>query len=253
LVQPAEAKIVYTRVNIALAFDVTNLDLNNDGIPDFEFYLGAQSVAAGARSPSCAGVPRRGRKFSPEKCPTGVEFLSILPPAAESKQNQIWANPRGAYALPAAINIGGQLKFKPGDQSMAFCSYHTSATCGGNWVNAAHRYLGLKFVISGAVHYGWARLTVNGCCFATLTGYAYETIPNKSILTGNIIGPTRRPVTQIQAPDIISSARSVYAASLETSAVAPASLGVPALGADGLLPRGAREKRVSSCRASLQT
>jgi len=54
-------------------------------------------------------------------------------------------------------------------------------------------YLGLKFVLDGKVHYGWARvsLTVKNNWFdtETLTGYAFETIPNKPIIIGKTHGP----------------------------------------------------------------
>ena len=70
----------------------------------------------------------------------------------------------------------------------------------GPWVGKGNgvrnRYLGLKFVIHGKVHYGWARLSVTLAhhrqyddVSGTLTGYAYETIPNKAILAGQITGP----------------------------------------------------------------
>jgi hypothetical protein len=42
--------------------------------------------------------------------------------------------------------------------------------------------------LRGKVHYGWARLT-NAYPETTLTGYAYETIPNKQIITGKANGP----------------------------------------------------------------
>jgi hypothetical protein len=32
---------------------------------------------------------------------------------------------------------------------------------GGPWKNVLHRYLELKFIIKGKIHYGWARLKVN--------------------------------------------------------------------------------------------
>ena len=58
------------------------------------------------------------------------------------------------------------------------------------------RYLGLKFVTDGEVHYGWARLSVtlgherqDNDVSGTLTGYAYETIPDKPIIAGQITGP----------------------------------------------------------------
>jgi hypothetical protein len=53
-------------------------------------------------------------------------------------------------------------------------------------------YLGLKFVIKRKYHFGWARVTVTrsrAFYYATLTGYAYETIPGKSIKAGQTKGP----------------------------------------------------------------
>jgi hypothetical protein len=49
-------------------------------------------------------------------------------------------------------------------------------------------------LIEGKVHYGWARLSTpkdwdRNQRWATLTGYAYETIPNKPIITGKTKGP----------------------------------------------------------------
>ena len=68
-------------------------------------------------------------------------------------------------------------------------SESTRPICRGPWVHANERYLGLKFVINGEFHFGWARLDVN-CDYphpinARLTGYAYETIPNQPIVTGD--------------------------------------------------------------------
>jgi hypothetical protein len=62
----------------------------------------------------------------------------------------------------------------------------------GNWANDGKgikdRHLGLKFYVKGKAHFGWARLTTareKGHWLRTiLTGYAYETIPNKPIVTG---------------------------------------------------------------------
>jgi len=58
---------------------------------------------------------------------------------------------------------------------------------GGNWVNVKNHYLGLRFRIGKAIHYGWTRLSVQASGFkitATLTGYAYETTPKKAIHAG---------------------------------------------------------------------
>jgi hypothetical protein len=118
---------------------------------------------------------------------------------------------------------------------MAFCFEATSTTCGGLWLNAQHRYLGLKFVISGQIHYGWARLNVASCCSATLTGYAYETIPNKRILTGDIVGPLRRAAEKRQGPDPdVDTTIEAQTASRTVPAYQPATLGMLALGSPAL-------------------
>ena len=66
----------------------------------------------------------------------------------------------------------------------------------GQWADGGKgvkdRYLGFKFYVEGKgqPHYGWARLNVSVSkgIHATLTGYAYETIPNKPIIAGKTHG-----------------------------------------------------------------
>ena len=61
----------------------------------------------------------------------------------------------------------------------------------GLWWNVRNRYLGLQFKIKGKIHYGWARMNVKvkeHKVIAALTGYAYETIPNKPIIAGKTHG-----------------------------------------------------------------
>jgi hypothetical protein len=86
------------------------------------------------------------------------------------------------------------------------------------------QYLGLKFLIKGKIHFGWARL--GSFLFfpkpaATLTGYAYETIPNKRIATGRTKGPDD---ASIEEPN----------AALALPTPEPATLGALAMGAPGL-------------------
>ena len=74
---------------------------------------------------------------------------------------------------------------------------------GGDWYNVTGHYLGLKFFIHGKAHYGWARfnvlITIEYGIGATLTGYAYETIPNKPIIAGKTKGPD---VITLQDPSL---------------------------------------------------
>ena len=104
---------------------------------------------------------------------------------------------------------------------MATWFYGGTTQHGGPWANVQHRYLALKFFIKGKVHYGWARLNVHWYVpdvSGTLTGYAYETVPGKSIITGATKGPDDAEPT----------------ADLSSRTPEPFTLGALALGAPGL-------------------
>src|SRR5262249_5047368 len=93
-----------------------------------------------------------------------------------------------APALRSGVTVGPKSPLKPGSRFMAEgVSTFSGAGCNGPWNGAHDRYLGIEFLIHGQTHFGWARLNVqcNGFkLFGLLTGYAYETIPNKGIITG---------------------------------------------------------------------
>lgn len=144
--------------------------------------------------------------------------------------NEIWGHltfrqSPAAAALPAGVRIGPKGKFSPGHRLMATWGIgSTQSYYGGPWKGAQHRYLGLKFLIKGKVHFGWARLDVHWHppFSATLTGYAYETIPGKSIITGKTKGPDDQSRVQQPSPTAL------------TAPTKPATLGLLALGAGGL-------------------
>jgi hypothetical protein len=83
----------------------------------------------------------------------------------------------------------------------------------GQRVNVTNRYLGLKFKIDKKNHYGWARLSVQqqgGQIIATLTGYAYETVPGKGIRAGQTVRELtlkleKTPVEVNDAPGFVSN------------------------------------------------
>jgi hypothetical protein len=98
-------------------------------------------------------------------------------------------------------------------------SAHSSA---GNWRNVKDLYLGLKFMVAGQTHFGWARLnvalTTQASWTATLTGYAYETVANRPLLSGQTHGQ--------EVPQPVS---------FKPMAPLPATLGSLAQGAPGLV------------------
>ena len=102
---------------------------------------------------------------------------------------------RGYYAFPlpsgSEVNARGNAW---GDMALEWI-YPSSLKCWyrDKWRNEKRKYLGFSFVIKGQTHYGWARMNVIGCSAngisAVLTGYAYETVANKPIITGKTKGP----------------------------------------------------------------
>jgi len=174
--QPAEAKIVYTKSNIPITVDAgpIYLDLNHDGINDFSFNNWAQAD-------------------------TAVSSARLFVYGAQAP-NGIWSNKSGrgsfktcAAALPKGMRVGPKAPFA-GAGVMAFFAYEAGegSTQFGPWLKVRQAYLGFKFVIKGKVHYGWARvkmLSQKPPYQAEITGYAYETIPNKPIKTCATKGP----------------------------------------------------------------
>jgi hypothetical protein len=167
LTQPADAKIVYTSAHIGLDPRVS-LDLNHDGQPDF-YFLDRSNYGKGT---------------------TFNVFAAV-------SGNQVWGAGNLASALVAGVRIGPKGKFQ-GNHSVLDRVWRKSDTgtfyTSGKWQNTPHHYLGLKFVIAGKIHFGWARLdmsVINHAISGLLTGYAYETIPGKPIIAGNIVGETK--------------------------------------------------------------
>jgi len=171
LAQPLEAKIVYTKTHQSISLNSRyKLDLNHDGITDFvlsNFYGSGESSWGG--------------------------FLAIAVPRGNAVMTS-FAGSSFASALAAGIKIRANSKFNARSFVLMADSWAGVLVSGrlGPWLNVKNRYLGLRFAIDGKTHYGWARLNAS-CgdlrCQGLLTGYAYETIPNKPIITGRTKGP----------------------------------------------------------------
>jgi hypothetical protein len=215
LAQPAQAKIVYTPAHEKFTrFPPVTLDLNHDGIGDFVLALGGR-VETGFRS----------------------QYAWVYAPRSNNTDEIVATAKRDyapAVALRAGERIGPGRLFGGADILVAHATNygrHSSSTLWEDqWANGGKglkdRYLGLKFMISGQVHFGWARVTVttSGKNFtATLTGYAYETVPNKSIIAGKTKGPENE-----------TRGKQASAAPVVVPTPTQATLGLLALGSPGL-------------------
>jgi hypothetical protein len=198
LTQTAEAKVVYTPTNVVVNSSVA-IDLNHDGIADFAVTIGAAYGGHGlwlTVSPKVTGNAIR------ENGGAAAGFLGVPVGPGERFATNTWY---------------GEGLFMAGVFEYSFTSFT------GPWANAKNRYLGLKLQINGQTHYGWARLSVGNFLISglvLLTGYAYETIPNKTIIEGHTSGPEK--------------AGNIAPADLLAPATQPASLGLLARGADVL-------------------
>ena len=156
---PASARIVYTpNYNFLGGRLVLPLDLNHDGINDFEFTtsLGINYFVSALGSNGVRGI----------------------------KSTHI------ASALPAGSRIGPGSRF--GNYG-ALCAVIPRAY--GAWCGYGVGFLGLELTIGREKHFGWARLNGGPGSFI-LMGYAYETVPGKAIRAGQrgpVVGDSRVP------------------------------------------------------------
>jgi hypothetical protein len=59
---------------------------------------------------------------------------------------------------------------------------------GQPWNGLGQGYIGLRFLTGSDTHYGWAEVTVNPDLTATLSRFAYESVADAAVLTGDIGG-----------------------------------------------------------------
>lgn len=202
LAQPADAKIVYTPAHKVISPN-TNfyLDLLNNG--SHEFLLSNISKSSGNGGDALEHAYMR------------IRGLGTYAGAAGDSQGF-------ARAMRANRRVGPAIHFQSTAGMMTSTCQSGNARHSGPWQNVKHRYLGLQFWVNRHLHYGWARLDVSDSACkitVTLTGYAYETIPNKSIITGKTKGPD-----ELEGWDVSLTAPTPQSATLGMLA-----LGAPAL------------------------
>ncbi len=201
---PAVAKIVYTPANVRIEIGQTfPLDLNHDGKADFSFQNYSNTFEGSEQG-----------------------FLFVFPAKPHNGVDADTTYER-ALALKSGTRVGAKAPFAS-THYISMVSADAAERCFGNWNNVKNRYLGLKFVIKGKTHFGWARLNVS--CNSTdnkikalLTGYAYETVADKPIITGKTKGP-----------DDVTGTLQLKPADLGSSAPEPATLALLAMGSQTL-------------------
>jgi hypothetical protein len=176
LAQPVAAEVVYTPAEVRIggnAFTPYDLDVNQDGILDFEFLPHSYAHFDRYIVLYAFGIGSQNVRGNVQLAKDGTHFDA-------------------AARNPGAI-IGSKNSFdfftRMGAEHSDFNGQITSQA--GSWLDLQRRYLGLQFKINGETHYGWARLNVRFVesnqliVQAILTGYAYETVPDEPIAAGD--------------------------------------------------------------------
>jgi hypothetical protein len=231
--QPADAEVVYTPANTPILINVpVALDLNNDGTVDFELSNNYRAFARKSCTQNCSFGANATLKVSPQQMDNAIWVIDAVSHRSDAAHRK--ANVRQAAAPPFwGVVVGPERKLQSLPTVMhseifsgtifGFASYKSFGPWGKERPFAGP-YLGLKFTIGGEVHYGWARVIVKAnylSITATLTGYAYETVPNRPIITGVTHGT-------------LDASAEIDPAALPTSAAEPATLGRLAQGATGV-------------------
>ena len=177
----ADAEIVYTPAEIKLTQGVLHIDLNHDDTNDFALH-NIEFNESGS-----SNYPHGDLQVTPD----GNKIVAVL---GLQRYRQAFAVRSGFPIGPDSPKPFVALPSRGLEMAYAFC-YPLKAVqdcnSGGYWKDVTARYLGVRFEINGEVHYGWARFSVAvsqgyiPLIKAKLTGYAYETEPNKTILAGD--------------------------------------------------------------------
>jgi hypothetical protein len=218
LAKPVEARVIYTKTHKVIGLNsLYGLDLNHDGTVDF--------------------LIEQWRRIS-----GSTNALLVKEAYGNAVQGYGVASYYGRYAsaLRQGARIGPSQRFvrsgSPGEIMIRYYQGESGWRTGGQWKNIANRYLGLKFKIDGKTHYGWARLNVQMKGYnivATLTGYAYETNPNKSIGAGQTGARAGDSTASLDLRSPENPQATVSTAKSMSAFLQPAGLGRLAVGAQG--------------------
>jgi hypothetical protein len=183
----SEAKVVFTPTHQTIARNVRYiLDLNNDGVGDFTISNIGNDFDIGRNVRNTNGSSS-----------TSV-FLRAY---AVGQSHRVWGAGGFQSALSKGVTLSskGQFNQSGGLMGNVYSRDGFGPTYKGPWApngaTVTNKFIGLKFVINGQVHYGWARFDARlrnaengGAGHVLLTGYAFESVANKPIRTGQTTG-----------------------------------------------------------------
>jgi hypothetical protein len=192
LIQPAHASIVVTSTSVTVGPGSAGfIDMNGDGKNDFEFFLQNGGYDHSFYRTLVVMPLTGGRAVGGARAPLGP-YGSALASGGKIGPSAHFSSSIGRGQVTLERTQG------------AFSGSTLSDKAYGPWgVNSATHYLGVRFLISGKIHYGWIKLSVTkeagspSQIQATITEFAYNTVANQKMTAGQTAvvsaGATQRP------------------------------------------------------------
>jgi hypothetical protein len=186
-------QIVYTDIDPDSVnvdhLDLTLIDFNGDGIQDFTLVKIVNSNSGSFTS-------------------VGVSYGVTVDVAIGDPGSNSWMATSTSGAAMANVTagaaIGGTGVFNTATGTLGVLTYLTygppyssfngTYNSGGDFLGATDGYIGVKFDIAGAAHYGWVRVDLSAdATTLTVKDYAYEATAGTAINAGDV-GPCSIPI-----------------------------------------------------------
>jgi hypothetical protein len=154
------------------------LDMDNDGTDDFSI-----------------------RHFSASSFGGAVNNLFTAPNSSNGGILGIDSSFDYPFALDAGATISsGQTSWLPGNNYYKTMNYNSCNYYSSQWCGVTDKYLGLRFQIAGATHYGWARLDVNQDSGSgwLIKDYAYNSVAGEAINAGQTLSIDEHAINEIK-------------------------------------------------------
>ena len=191
-------QVIYTDINPDSVnvdhLDVTLIDFDGDGTDDFTlvklitstsgtFAYGSGVVSYGLNTEGAYGSAGSGSNagWMASGTSSNIQLANVTAGAAIGGAGSFRTS-QGVLGLVQGVTYGAP-----------FSAYNTS-TSEGAFMGATDGYIGVKFDIAGAAHYGWVRvdLSADGTTL-TVKDYAYEATAGTAINAGDV-GPCSIPI-----------------------------------------------------------
>lgn len=174
-------QIIYTDVNPDLTFNSNgtayHLDLNNDGINDFN--ISYSIVYPGA----CSDIAQ-------------LNYYICITPVHNNSVGSSLSNPFFPLSLDSNSIIDKNMYWSKNPNQLLFSmTWYCQAeywvgVASGNWINTSNKFLPLKLRVNGNSYYGWLGIDIDGynTSFGSfrIKDYAFNTIINQPIRAGEV-------------------------------------------------------------------